>query len=143
MMRYFCSLIMSLMLLAVSHAMDLEKVSYEPRIGHTDSRDAIIAHYHNRDIGRILYKSNRIYWLRVDKEHQSRGIGSELFIRCLAEIAKQHTRAVWCAENSLSFYDRFGARVYDSHESNQPEMEFVFSRDGDPRTNLILRKNNP
>ena len=104
-------------------------------------------------LGKIIYsqmetapsapKKSYIDILEVGSDHQNKGIGSELFIRSLEDMQSRNITIVrWYAVNdSVSFYKKFGARsrcvsIYDPSDA---DMEFDFTRDGNPRIRFNKR----
>ena len=113
-----------------------------------------ICAYHKKDvdikdsIGDVTYTKdyNNIDYLWVKPEERHCGIGAELFIRALEDCHKNGNPCIsWYALTSTPYYLQFGARItkqtkYEAIKSSG-NMEFDFTKDGNPRINRFNNKN--
>lgn len=105
----------------------------------TTNSFCIHAYVDGKIAGSISRKENQITHLDVNPTFRNKLIGSTLVIKCLDHIKKDHTHAYWLAFNSVSFFERFGARsrIPVPFDTNSAYMEFVFAKDGNPEENLL------
>ncbi len=92
--------------------------------------DAWLPDFREEYLGQILYnttlrnKQAKIYKLEIEKPHQRKGLGTELFLQALDNMQTEKVERIrWQSTwNALPFYKRFGVR---RAPEDTLSMEFV------------------
>lgn len=72
--------------------------------------DTYSIYFENERVAYVTSQKNFIHKLYVDRKHRKQKLGSHIFLHVLNDIQnKNYEQAEWVAEDSIFYYQRFGA----------------------------------